>query len=453
MEKGQSPKSGKQSRTCLDTLNDSRRIHPNRQVKFNRDLPRLPFYSGLPAPFYRKIRSCLLIEPKVKAKAPNIALMKWARWCECQSITYQYVRGKVVPDITPDIMLMSCIFSFCSKKYEETINFYKNLFPGLPIVVGGVFPTLKPQWFVERWNGRLTNGTPEIWIHPGLCKEIETLPPKFNVKIKHEGKLPYARNKIVAYASRGCVNRCGYCAVPRTEGEMRSFKTIKNVLDTAIREMPNAESVVLYDNNFTEHIYFENIVYELVQVGLPVDIHGLHVESFTERHAQLLSKLKWASQGNNGTPYIRFSFDKFEYAADIERVAKLVAKYKINATLFCYMLFNFTDSPHDFWKRLVVAQDIVNRTGTPMSLFPQRYEPLNTLKRNQYIGPQWTDDMVRGLVKVATRLRGFLPVTSSGNIFRWIGYTEAEFVKKLQLAGRNNEIIKFTGDIVYLLEY
>ena len=37
----------------------------------------------------------LIIEPKVKAIAPNIALMKWVRWCELKGYEYQYVRGKV----------------------------------------------------------------------------------------------------------------------------------------------------------------------------------------------------------------------------------------------------------------------------------------------------------------------------------------------------------------------
>ena len=44
----------------------------------------------------------LLVEPKVKAKAPNIALMKWARWCENNKYECVYVRGKVVPNINPD---------------------------------------------------------------------------------------------------------------------------------------------------------------------------------------------------------------------------------------------------------------------------------------------------------------------------------------------------------------
>ena len=43
----------------------------------------------------------LILEPKTKAIAPNIALMKWARWCENNGHEYQYVRGIVNPDIEP----------------------------------------------------------------------------------------------------------------------------------------------------------------------------------------------------------------------------------------------------------------------------------------------------------------------------------------------------------------
>ncbi len=76
-------------------------------------------------------------------------------------------------------------------------------------------------------------------------------------------------------------NKCRYCAVPTLEGPMKSFKSIKHMLISAKQDMPEARSVVLYDNNFTEHEYFDNIVDELIDFGLPCDIHGLHVDSFT----------------------------------------------------------------------------------------------------------------------------------------------------------------------------
>ena len=395
----------------------------------------------------------LLIEPKGKALAPNIALMKWARWCEIKKQNYQYVRGKVVPDIIPHKMLMSCIFSYDSRKYENTINFYKRLFPDVPLVAGGVFPSLNPKWFSFRWKKRLKNGEHEVSIYQGLHPDIENLAPKYNVSIKSEGKLPYERDKIVLYASRGCVNKCGYCAVPRLEGDMRCYKSIKHILDLAKTELPNAKSIVFYDNNFTEHEYFDDIVDELVEFGLPIDIHGLHVDSFTEHHAKRFAELKWAGQSKNGPPYIRFSFDKFRYSANIERALKLAIKYDIKATFFCYMLFNFNDSPHDFWKRIVETHDIVSRNKRTIVLFPQRYEPLKALKRNQYIGPKWTDEKVRGLVKLYTYLRGFIPITYNSNTIRWLGFTEDEFFGKVMHMNQKNKLNKFTEDVIFLLEY
>jgi hypothetical protein len=54
----------------------------------------------------------LIVEPKVKAIAPNMTLTRWSRWCEQNGHEYQYGRGRVEPKITPDAILMSCIFSY-----------------------------------------------------------------------------------------------------------------------------------------------------------------------------------------------------------------------------------------------------------------------------------------------------------------------------------------------------
>jgi hypothetical protein len=372
----------------------------------------------------------LIVEPKVKAIAPNIALMKWARWCENEGHQYQYVRGKVKPDFIPDKILMSCIFTYYSKRYEETINYYIKIFPNVKILVGGVFPTLYPKWF-EKWNVRFLDLI-SVTTHQGTSCEIENLIPKYNVEIISEDENPYPRNKIVLYSSRGCVNKCAYCAVPKLEGAMKSFRSIKETLELAKEEVPDANSVVLYDNNFTEHEYFDDIVDELLEFGLPIDIHGLHVESFTEHHAKRLSELEWKPQSDTGTAYIRFSFDKMKYANSVENALHLVNKYNIKAQFFAYMLFNFTDSPQDFWWRIEKAQEMVDKIGRTIYLFPQRYEPFKALERNKFIGPKWTDELVRGLVKLYTSIHGFIPITKSHNIYKWIGNDYEEFLEKIK---------------------
>ena len=96
------------------------------------------------------------------------------------------------------------------------------------------------------------------------------------------------------------------------------------------------------------------------------------------------------------------------------------------------MLYNFTDSPNDFWKRVVKIDQIVNRVGRTITLYPQRYEPLNSLEKKSYIGPKWTEEMLQGLKKLySTNLQSFVPITATGNTYRWIGYSRKEFFKKL----------------------
>lgn len=401
----------------------------------------------------------ILLEPRVKAIAPNIALMKWARWCENNNHEYKYVRGCVyLKDFEPDEILMSCIFSYYSNRYKRTLDYYLSKYPEVKITVGGVFPTLYPHWFEEykKTNhlGLFGFSNTDLDIRCGMAPELESLIPKYNVDIISEDIDPYPRDKIVLYASRGCVNKCGYCAVPRLEGGMQSFKSIKNMIDTGKAEI-DAKSIVLYDNNFTEHEYFDEIVDEVITSGLPVDIHGLHVEAFTEHHAERFAELEWAAQGEAGTPYLRFSFDWMKYAPNVERAYNIYMKHKIKAGFFCYMLFNWRDTPQDFWHRIIKCQEIVGKTGKPIFLFPQRYEPFKPrskdktkqgLKRNQYVSPNWNADLLRGVTRMYTWIHGFLPVTKSENLFNWIGKDCEEFLERVMEMSKINKLEKITDD-------
>lgn len=375
----------------------------------------------------------LIVEPSVKSIAPNIALMKWAEWCEQNKYEYQYVFGKTIASFVPDKILISCIFSFYSEIYKNTIEYYRTKYPNAEIIVGGSFPTLNPEWFENTFqsNPFMSKSKGRVTVVKGICKEIENLPPKYSV-------CPESK-KIVLYASRGCVNKCGYCAVPRLEGGMSSFKSIKNILQKGLQEIPDATGVVLYDNNFTEHEYFDDIVDELVDFGLPVDIHGLHVSSFTEHQAKRFSELKWGAQKEKGTAYLRFSFDFIGYEKHVKRALEYVKKHNVKASFFCYMLFNWKDSPSDFWGRIIKSQQITDDVGKTIFLFPQRYEPLDSLKRNLYVGDKWTNELVKGVTRMYTFMHGFLPTTTSHNLFRWIGQTEEEFLSNATSFGKDSK--------------
>lgn len=385
----------------------------------------------------KKAKRFLIIDPSSRAKFPNLALMKLARWCEINGYEYEYLKGTeetltyhrmvngeritqttkqdIIPIIEPDKIFMSCVFSYNSQQYLNTYNYYSKLFPDVPWLFGGAFPTNCPDWF-ER-------NMPNAEIHKGLYEPIERLIPKYAIEPDQE--------TIILHSSRGCNNQCNFCTVPKIEGKMLSYPSIRKYLEAGKRELPNAKSVCLYDNNYTIHKYFDDITAELKEFGLPVDIHGLHVESFTEHQAELLSDLKWAGQGQEqSTPYIRFSFDKPQYRKHILKTLKLCKKHKIQAEMFCYLLFNYKDSPRDFYDRLLAVQDIVDEVGKPIYIFPQRYAPLNSLVKNIYVGEKWDADLVSGCVKLETTLRGFIPITRSQNWKQWIGHSYEEFEER-----------------------
>ena len=281
------------------------------------------------------------------------------------------------------------------------------------------------------------NGTVLSLSTRAYVPDIENIAPLYDVNIQSEDDNPYPRSKIVLYASRGCPNKCSYCAVPKMEGTMKPYKSIADMLNAT--NMPYASSVTLYDNNFTEHPYFDTIVDELIDFGKPCDIHGLHVDSFTKHHAKRFSELKWAAQGESQFPYLRFSFDKIKYANGIHKALRWVTDYDVKASFFLYMLWNWRDSPSDFFLRLQIAQKIVDDVGETIYLFPQRYEPLNALERNKYIGKHWNADLVRGVTRLYTQIHGFIPITRSRNIYDWIGHTFEEFMENaLRMATDEN---------------
>ena len=125
---------------------------------------------------------------------------------------------------------------------------------------------------------------------------------------------------------------------------------------------------------------------------------------------------------------LRVSFDKMKYRDNILRALKLVDKHGVKASFFCYMLFNFYDRPEDFWNRIVLTQQMVDDVGRTVFLFPQRFEPYNALQRNTFIGKHWNEDLVRGITRMYTWLHGFLPCTTTKNIFRWIGFSFEEMM-------------------------
>ena len=114
---------------------------------------------------------------------------------------------------------ITTLFTFYWDVTIETINFVKRLCKDpKDVMVGGIMATLLPDEVEAETGIRPFVGS---LSHPGDIDEgdtriIDTLPLDYSILDEIDYEYP-ANNAYFAYMTRGCVNRCAFCAVPTLE--------------------------------------------------------------------------------------------------------------------------------------------------------------------------------------------------------------------------------------------
>ena len=365
----------------------------------------------------------------IKQKHPSLATMKFISFLKNRDILFSVFVGNMEPKIKYSHVFLSTLFTYDSKKYSDCLSYYQKRCPDAKFMVGGIFASLMPEYF-EKNHG--------ISPFVGLCPELDAEYPDLTCLDFYGIKT----DRVIVHASRGCPNSCGYCCVPKIEGPYRSFPSILETLKDA-KSQKDLKGVLLFDNNFTVHPQFLEIVDELRRSELPVDFsQGLDCVPMTEEKMRALSTLRFDSQSNLGTNYIRFAFDKWGQKDGLERTLTWCRDFKIKASYFAYFLYNFKDSPSEFYEKIRCVNDVVKKVGRTVFLFPQEYAPLDSLVRHNYVSEHWTKEQLTGLRKLYTHICGFVPVTVSENIFNWIGKDEKEFLQLLDKYGHGVKVEK-----------
>jgi len=187
-------------------------------------------------------------------------------------------------------------------------------------------------------------------------------------------------NPDATFTSRGCIRHCPFCAVPRIEGQLRELEDW-------------TPAPIICDNNLLacSRAHFDRVIDRLKPL-LGIDFNqGLDARLLTDYHAGRLAELDCM---------VRLAFDSIGYESSFmtafERLRR--AGFPLNR-IRVYVLIGFRDTPEEALYRLRTVADL----GIDPN--PMRYQALDSLKRNSYVGPNWTHSELSRYMRYWSNLR------------------------------------------------
>jgi hypothetical protein len=358
-----------------------------------------------------------LVDTTPRARYYPVGLLRLGAWRRAEGDECTLYLDGLPPAGEPfDEIWLSTVFTFDMPRALGMVRAARDR--GAVARVGGIAASLFPDEF--RRQG--------AEVHVGLHPEAERFPPDYSL-------LPVRPSYSIVMTQRGCVRKCAFCMVPKLEPEFRPRAWTDDLC-------PGASDLVFYDNNWfgtgIEKIRRDiSEMRKLKEARLVKSIdfnQGLDCRLLTDEIADLMVGLPF-------TP-IRFAFDGMQEDGHYQRAVESLASRGFKEFV-TYVLYNFRDSPADFYYRIRESSRLSEKLGVGVKSFPMRFQPIlepNTAR--DYVGPKWTLKQRNGVHAVvgahsAGRAivscvgRHHPPMTAVEEFEFWFGRSSDEFARML----------------------
>lgn len=227
-------------------------------------------------------------------------------------------------------------------------------------------------------------GGPAVTFNPNYLTDVAQIGGQVDALPRH--------NPNATFTTRGCVRRCTFCTVPKIE--------------TDFIELAEWEpKPIICDNNFlaSSPVHFNRVV-DLLKPLSGIDFNqGLDARLLTKHHAIRLAELDLA--------FVRLAWDDIRIEKHFLGAFELLREAGFPKKIIrSYVLIGYKDTPEEALYRL----ETIRRLGaTP---YPMRYQPLDALRRNEYVAPGWTDRELKRFVRYWSNLNrlGAIPFSEFG---------------------------------------
>lgn len=368
----------------------------------------------------------LLVEPAYRTKYPPLGLMKISSYHKMRGDEVRFVKGndKNVQYEYWDRVYIATLFTWTWDETVKTIDYYrKALFNSIgKCFVGGITASLMPD---ELFNATGIQPVEGLLDDPRKIEQdddiiVDELPPDYSILGEVETKDFSYSNKdaYLGYATRGCVNKCGFCAVKTFEPKYIPYKDIKVAVRGIINRSGEKQNLVLMDNNVLASSDFNQIIEDIKELGFTKGaVFGptrrkRTVDFNQGLDARLLTTEKMEKLAQIPLEPMRLAFDSIKekeaYVAAVELAHSHGQKDMSN-----YILYNFHDTPADFYERLRINVDLNERFksdgGVPTAIysFPMRYIRLDAKNRDAVTqNGKWNKRYLRGIQVILNVMKG-----------------------------------------------
>ncbi len=231
-----------------------------------------------------------------------------------------------------DIVGITTLFTFYWKITIDTINFAKQLCKNEQnVMVGGVMASILPNEIKEATGIYPFVGTIES---RGVLDDndivVDILPLDYSILEEIEYEYP-ANNAYYAYMTRGCINKCDFCAVPKLEPQYKSYLPIAEQVRLATSHFGGKKDLLLLDNNVLASCKFEQIIDEIKEAGFTKD-------SKFEQPNLFEVAIKNLRNGHNDKGYVRNIVKQYRQLLQECKTEKMQSVYDL---LESYNLLEF----------------------------------------------------------------------------------------------------------------
>lgn len=188
---------------------------------------------------------------------------------------------------------ITTLFTFYWKETIDTINFAKQLCKSPDgVMVGGIMSSILPEKVFEETGiypfvGQLDKPG-DIDADNDII--IDRLPLDYSILEEIDYVYP-SHDAYFAYMTRGCINKCKFCAVPRLEPRYCDYVGLSEQIKATDERFGPKRDLLLLDNNVLASARYEDIIHEIENCGfasgasyVPPDEYAITIKNLQDSY-------------------------------------------------------------------------------------------------------------------------------------------------------------------------